>query len=99
VPEAASGEAAFFCCSLGLTREIFMGKLYAGGIYVVAASKHGRTEYWVAATSPKQATGAFQLVVGPTWNIKLLNRRLTPTQFAELDLRQMTCAALVRFRE
>jgi hypothetical protein len=64
-----------------------MGKLYAGGIYVVAASKDQKTEYWVAATSPKQATGAVQPVAGPTWNIKLLNRRLTPTQLAELNLR------------
>jgi len=33
-----------------------MGKLYAGGIYVIAASKDGKTEHWAAATSPKQAT-------------------------------------------
>ena len=62
-----------------------MGKLYAGGIYVVAASKDGQTEYWAAATSPKQATAAVQLVLS-TWKIKLINRRLTPAQVAELSL-------------
>ena len=63
-----------------------MSKLYAGGIYVVAASKDGQTEYWAAATSPKQATAAVQLVLGTTWKIKLINRRLTPAQVAELSL-------------
>jgi hypothetical protein len=63
-----------------------MGKLYAGGIYVVAASKDGKTEHWAAATSPKQATAAVQLVLGATWKIKLINRRLTPAQVAELSL-------------
>ena len=58
-----------------------------GAIYVVAATKDGRTEYLVAATSPIQATAAVQLVVGPTWKVKLTNRRLTPTQLAELKLR------------
>jgi hypothetical protein len=38
-----------------------MGKLYADATYVVAASKDGKTEYWVAATSAKQATAAVQL--------------------------------------
>jgi hypothetical protein len=63
-----------------------MGKLYAGGIYVVAAAKNGKTEYWVAATSPKEATAAVQLVVGPSWKTRLINRRLTPAQVAELSL-------------
>ena len=64
-----------------------MGKGYAGAIYVVAASKDGKTEYWVAATNPKEATVAVQLVLGPSWKVKLTNRRLTPTQLAELSLR------------
>jgi hypothetical protein len=84
------GGGGLFCCSLGLTHnrlgEMLMGNLYGGAICVVAASKHGKTEYWVAATSPEQATGAVQLVLGPTWNVKLLNRRLAPTQLAELNL-------------
>jgi hypothetical protein len=42
-----------------------MGKGYAGAIYVVAASKNEKTEYWVAATNPKEATVAVQLVLGP----------------------------------
>ena len=42
-----------------------MGKGYAGAIYVVAASKNEKTEYWVAATNPKDATVAVQLVLGP----------------------------------
>jgi hypothetical protein len=64
-----------------------MGRAYAGAIYVVAASKDGKTEYWVAATSPKHATAAVQLAIGPAWKVRLTNRRLTPTQLAELRLR------------
>ncbi len=63
-----------------------MGKFYAGAIYMIAASKDGKTEYWAAATSPKEATAAVQLAVGPAWKIKLINRRLTPAQVAELSL-------------
>jgi hypothetical protein len=64
-----------------------VGKEYKGAVYVVAASKGGETEYWVAATSPKEATAAVQLVVGPAWRVKLINRRLMPNQLAELNLR------------
>lgn len=64
-----------------------MGKGYAGAIYVVAASKNEKTEYWVAATNPKEATVAVQLVLGPAWKVRLTNRRLTRHQLAELNLR------------
>jgi len=64
-----------------------MSKRYAGSLYVVAASKDGKTEYWVAATSPNQATAAIQLKVGPEWSVQLTSRRLTPSQRAELALR------------
>jgi|AmaraimetFIIA100_FD_contig_41_223796_length_638_multi_4_in_0_out_0_1 hypothetical protein len=63
-----------------------MGRGYADA-HVVAASKDGHTEYWVAATRPNEATVAVQLLVGPTWKVKLTNRRLTPNQLAELSLR------------
>lgn len=64
-----------------------MGKGYADAVYAVAASKNGKTQYWVAATRPKQATAADQLLLGPTWSVKLSNHRLTPPQLAELNLR------------
>jgi hypothetical protein len=72
-----------------LERAIFvhMGKHYAGGIYVLAASKDGKTDYWVAATKPKEATVAVQLALGPAWKVRLTDRRLTPNQVAELQLR------------
>ncbi len=64
-----------------------MGSEYAGGNYVVAASKNGKTEFWAAATGPKQATAAVQLVLGPDWSVKLTNRRLTRAQVAALKMR------------
>jgi hypothetical protein len=64
-----------------------MGKGHARPIYVVSASKDGKIEYWVAATNPNEATVAVQLVLGPAWKIKLTDRRLNPSQLAELNLR------------
>jgi hypothetical protein len=64
-----------------------MGKEYLGAVYVVAASKEGKTEYWVAATPLKEAVVAVQLVLGPTWKVALTDRRLTLSQRAELNLR------------
>jgi len=57
------------------------------GLYVVAASKDGQTEYWIAATGPKEAALAVQLHVGPEWRVTLTNRQLTAAQIAALDLR------------
>ena len=64
-----------------------MRKEYAGAVYIVAASKEAKTEYWVAVTPPNEAVLAVQLLLGPTWKVTLTNRRLTPTQRADLNLR------------
>jgi len=64
-----------------------MGKEYVAAVYVVAASKDAKTGYWVAATPANEAVLAVQLVLGPTWKVVLTNRRLTPSQKAELNLR------------
>jgi hypothetical protein len=40
-------------------------------IYVVAASRDGVTEEWVAATTPEEAIIAVQLQSGPSWQVKL----------------------------
>ena len=64
-----------------------MNEVYAGDVYVVTVSKDGNIEHWVAATTPKEALVAVQLHVGPAWNVKLTNRRLTSHEKEGLQLR------------
>jgi hypothetical protein len=80
-------EAACRHVGVRLLKWTVMGKASVGAVYVVAASKDGKTEYWAAATSAKDATTAVQLAVGPAWEVRLTNRRLMPNQLAELNLR------------
>jgi hypothetical protein len=64
-----------------------MGNEYAGGIYVVAATKDGEIEYWVAATPRAKAGSAVKEMLPPRWTVTVTDRRLTPNQVAELKLR------------
>ena len=64
-----------------------MGIEYAGGIYIIEASKGGKTEYWAAAVPRDQALKAVQSVVVPGSKLTLTNRRLTPAKIAELKMR------------
>jgi hypothetical protein len=56
-------------------------------VHVVAASKDGHTDYWIAATRRKEATTAVQHVVGPAYLVRLTNRQLTASEIAALNLR------------
>ncbi len=58
-----------------------------GGIYVVAAVKDGRTEYWAAATVREDAVPAVRREVPPGTEVFLTDRRLTPQKIKALRLR------------
>jgi hypothetical protein len=64
-----------------------VGNEYASEIYVVTAIKDGVTEYWVAATTPKEAVMAVQLQAGPQWQVKVTDRRITALEAHRLKLR------------
>jgi len=65
-----------------------MGNIRIGGIYVVAATKGGQTEYWVAATRRDEALAAVQQVLPAGWRATTVtDRRLTPEQVESLKLR------------
>jgi hypothetical protein len=64
-----------------------MANTYAGGIYVVAATKDGKTEYWAAATPRAKAASAVKEMLPPGWACTVTDRHLTPDQVAELNLR------------
>jgi hypothetical protein len=64
-----------------------MGSRSDAGIYVVAATKDGKTEFWAAATRRERAAAAVQQLLPAGWTAILLGWRLTPEKVAELKLR------------
>ncbi len=66
-----------------------MGKpgALAGGIYVVAATKDGKTEYWAAATVREEAVATVQRELPDGWIATLTDRRLTPQKIKSLKMR------------
>jgi hypothetical protein len=64
-----------------------MANTYAGGIYVVVATKDGETEYWAAATHRAKAASAVKEILPPGWTGTVTDRLLTPDQVAGLNLR------------
>ena len=48
-----------------------MGNALAGGIYVVAATKDDKTEYWAAATIRAKAVDAVRQIIAPGWTLTL----------------------------
>jgi hypothetical protein len=64
-----------------------MGNEYAGGIYVIQATKDGRIEYWAAAVPRDKAIEAVSEQMAPGWKLVLTERRLTPGKIAALRMR------------
>lgn len=63
-----------------------MGNALAGGIYIIATTKHGKTEYWAAATVRGNAVNAVEQMLGPGWTATLTDRRLAPEKVRALKL-------------
>jgi hypothetical protein len=64
-----------------------MGSVLVGGIYVVQASRDGKTEYWAAATIRGKAAAAVEKELGEGWTVTLTDRRLTGQRLSKLRLR------------
>jgi hypothetical protein len=64
-----------------------MGNEYAGGIWVVAGTNGGRTEYWAAAFPESRVLEEVGNVAPPGWRLILTNKRLTTAKAAELKMR------------
>jgi hypothetical protein len=64
-----------------------MGNEYAGGIYIVVATKDGHREYWAAAVPRERVLEEVRLQVPHGWALALTDRRLTLKQMAELKIR------------
>ena len=63
-----------------------MGNERADGVCVVAATKHGQTELWAAATPRDQAIAEVQQLLGAEWAFSLTDQRITPEQVVALAL-------------
>lgn len=68
---------------------------FARVIYVVAATKNGRTEFWAAATVRYLAASAVQRALPPGWRILFLGWRLSPAKAAALKMSSDSVRKLV----
>jgi hypothetical protein len=65
-------------------------------VYIVTATRNGRTEFWAAATPRHQAATAVQRVLPPGWRVMFLGWRLSPTRAAGLKMSLNGVRKLVR---
>jgi hypothetical protein len=71
-----------FSVHTGVEKSVFghifriMSNTYAGGIYVIAATKDGKTEYWVAATPRRTNWGGLTLALAIRPGTSLPFRRI-----------------------
>ena len=59
---------------------------FARAVYIVTATKDGRTELWAAATPRHRAAATVQQVLPPGWRVEFLGWRLSPTKAAALKM-------------
>jgi hypothetical protein len=67
---------------------------YAGGIYVVAATKDGKTEYWAAATLREHAVDEVRKALGPGWNASFTERRIATETMRDLKMQRLSVRKL-----
>jgi hypothetical protein len=65
---------------------VSMGNRLVGDVYIVAATKDSRIDYWVAATRREDAVAAVQRLLAPEWKVTVTERRITAKQVAVLHL-------------
>jgi hypothetical protein len=59
---------------------------FARAVYVVIATKNGKTEYWAAATPRHRAAAAVQRLLPGGWRVTFLGWLLSPTKAAALKM-------------
>ena len=65
-----------------------MGNTYAGGVYIVIATRGDETEYWAAATPRGVAVSTVQQMLATGWTASLSERRLPLERVMELRLKK-----------
>lgn len=68
---------------------------FTRAIYIVTATRNGRTEFWAAATPRHRAAAAVQRVLQPGWRTMFLGWRLSPTKAAALKMSSNSVRKLV----
>jgi hypothetical protein len=71
-----------------------MAHEYAGGFYVVAATKDGKTEYWAAATLREHAVDEVRKELGPGWNASFTERRIATETMRDLKMQRLSVRKL-----
>jgi hypothetical protein len=57
-----------------------------GSVYVIQATKDGKTEFWAAATVRENAVAAVERELGDGWIVTLTDRRLTRQRLSILKM-------------
>jgi len=68
---------------------------FARAVYIVTATKNGRTEFWAAATPRHHAAAAVQRVLPAGWHAAFLGWRLDPTKSRALQMSSNSVRKLV----
>jgi len=63
-----------------------MRKGSARAVYIVTATKDGRTEFWAAATPRHHAAAAVKRALPGGWRVMFLGWRLCPTRATALKM-------------
>jgi hypothetical protein len=71
-----------------------MNTIFADVVYVVSATKNGRSEFWAAATPRQVAAAQVQRSLPPGWKATLTSWRLSRGRAAELEMRPNTVRKL-----
>jgi hypothetical protein len=64
-----------------------LGNELAADVYVIAATKGSKIQYWAVAAPQYRALAEGQRLLAPGWHATLTSRRLTPKEVAELKMR------------
>jgi hypothetical protein len=63
-----------------------MNTLFADVVYVVSATKDGRSEFWAAATPRHCSEAQVQRSLSPGWKATLTGWRIGPERAAQLQM-------------
>jgi hypothetical protein len=72
-----------------------MRKRVAHAVYIVTATKGGRSEFWAATTPRSRAANAVQQALPPGWRVMFLGWRLSPARAAALEMSSNSVRKLV----
>jgi len=72
-----------------------MRKGFARAVYIVTATKNGRTEFWAAATTRHRAADTVRRLLPPGWRVAFFGWQLSRTKAAALKMSSNSARKLI----